>query len=164
MKTISTLSNIAYILAGLALPFELGAYLIALGILSGIHHWYIDSEWRIYTIVLDYIGMYAVAIALITTAWGVSLLISGPAAALIGIAFKASRTWIAILIGGALISLGIHGGLSQVLHVSAFLAVAYVFNFLGDTDSHKQYHYVIHSALHVITAYAILLGFQYLAG
>lgn len=161
MKTISTLSNIAYILAGLALPFTVGKYLIALGILSGVHHWMIDSEYRKFTVVLDYLGMYAVAYAIILTVIGFPLWLTGILAATTALAFQASRVWLGILIGGALLCLGISAGIEPFLHVATYLAIAYVFNHLGD-NVHKAEHEILHSAWHGITAYMILLSFNYI--
>lgn len=161
MKIISTLSNIAYILAGLALPFSIGKYVIALGILSGVHHWMIDSEYRKFTVILDYLGMYAVAYAIILSSIGFPLWLTGILGATTALAFQASRTWLGILISGALLSLGISAGIEPFLHVSTYLAIAYVFNHLGD-NVHNDEHEVLHSTWHVVTAYMILLTFNYL--
>lgn len=150
-------TNAAFIIAGLALPVELGAYLIALGILSALHH-AIGNE---FTLALDYAGMYVVGYALVLYGLGLPVWTAILGAVLTVAWLQDSRVVIGVIIGVVLGVLAFKAGPGPMLHVAAWLGAAYVFNYIGD-NIHRESHGLIHGIWHVLSAYALLLTFGYL--
>lgn len=152
-KLKATITNAAYILVGLLLPIEIGVYCIALGVLSGIHHWFIDTEHKDFTVILDYVGMYLVGFAIILQAVGWALWITIPFSLFVGLLWGASRGAIGAIIGGALVAVGFHH-IEAMPKLIALLGIAYGFNYIGD-EVHRTHHDLIHSIWHLVTAYTI---------
>jgi hypothetical protein len=167
-KTEAVLTNISYILAGIAsylyspglLAFAVS--LVILGFASGIHHYYLTP----FTKRLDYIGMYMVFVSIMT----VFFQVYPPLGIAIVVVGALGFNWLAgadeIIVGAGvfigLVLLAIKAGLGPMLEVSAFISVAYVFNHLGD-NALKGNHSIIHGlGWHNMTAYALYVCGVYL--
>lgn len=160
-RLIATLTNLSYVYAGIycismGVP-TVGTFSIALGFLSGVHHWYLQKWSRL----LDYIGMYLVSLSLVAYIWGIPDLytwigvpvISGALAWLVG----SSRAAVGGLFGAVLVSLHIllEPMIAMLLTVGA--ALAFSMNQLGDTKLLKKHHGILHGQIwHVVTGFLIM--------
>jgi len=160
---IATLTNIAYGLAGAYLINSglLIAGLASIGLMlgSGVHHYYLKDSTRKY----DYIAMYLVFISLTLSAFSLIPLVIA-ASTVVGavglyLVWGNSKTVIGVLVGIviAVVAWNTWGDIQALLEILSFVAIAFVFNKMGDAV-HKEDHDWIHGlGWHVPTAYAITL-------
>lgn len=161
---IATLTNIFYGLAGLAIyqhditlwPVSVALIILMLG--SGYHHYHLKG-WSRWT---DFVGMYMAlsVIALAPFFNGIVLLALSIAwAAGLYLIFNSKVEIILALIGVVLVILlyAVGWQVSALLEVSAWAAIAMVFNYAGD-NVHQDHHEIYHSlGWHIPTAYALYL-------
>lgn len=167
-KVEAVLTNVAYMVAGMGVilySMELlavGVALITLGVLSGVHHYFLTR----FTRKLDYLGMYMVIFAITALFSGIpvvpSIFITAVLATVVAFAVGSEPAIVGIGVVMGLIFVGVTAGIGPALEVTAFISIAYVFNHLGDGPL-KDDHSIIHGlGWHNVTAYALYLASTYM--
>lgn len=163
-KVISTLTNAAYGLAGLAL-YSLSSLLlypaIYLGLLmlgSGFHHYHLKSWSRKW----DYMAMYAIFASTVIfgtfeSSW-VIFTIPLIFAVILYVLFKCSRVVIGVLTAILLLVIWIQAGAVWMVGFLTFISLPFTFNMLGDSLLSEGRDYVHGLGWHPPTAGALMFA------
>jgi len=163
-KVISTLTNVAYGLAGLAL-YLLSSLLLSpaiyLGLLmfgSGFHHYHLKHWSRKW----DYIAMYAMfassaIFGVFGSSW-VTLTMPLIFAVILWFLFRCSRIVIGVLTAILLLIIWIQAGAVWMVGFLAFISLPFTFNTLGDSLLIEGRDYVHGLGWHPPTAGALMFA------
>lgn len=164
----STITNLAYIAAGIALLLEdpqllpMGVTCFILGVASGIHHYYLHNDkWNHVTQRFDYFGMYAVFMAAILIYFQLGnrtvLLAAIPAALWLAWIATPNPLYVGLLGGGAAVGVALASGMAFFLHVTAWAAVGFAFRQIAEKGLPKQEDFLHGVGWHIPTAWMIYL-------